>query len=151
VKDVNVTRARAAASRSGSNPPETGGVVSTAGYLDMLGRKVRQVQGELEGVDRRLSAKGDYGPGIGDPRIYEWEMNLARRARLQARLRSIEEAIERAESGDYGICEQCSGRIRVERLQVIPFTRLCIECARQKSKKHQTEAFNLSPSISGRS
>ena len=148
---MKATRALAAASESSPAAPKTGGIVSTAEYLDMLGRKLREVQGELKGVDRRLSAKGDYGPGIGDPRIYEWEMNLARRARLQARLRSIEEAIERAKSGDYGICEQCNGRIRVERLKVLPFTRLCIECARQKGQKHQTESLSLSPSISRRS
>ena len=148
---MKATRALAAAGESSPTAPKSGGTVTNAEYLDMLGRKLRQVQGELDGVDRRLSAKGDYGPGLGDPRIYEWEMNLARRARLQARLRSIEEAVERAKSGEYGICEQCGGRIQVERLKVLPFTRLCIDCARQKSKTHWTEPFSISPSISGRS
>jgi len=88
----------------------------------------------LQSVDSRLSAKGDYGPGVGDPGIYDWEMNLARRARLRARIRSIKEALVRAKSGDYGICKECRCRIRVERLKALPFTSLCIECARRKGQ-----------------
>ncbi len=46
-------------------------------------------------------------------------------------LEQIEGALERIESGDYGICVECSGKIPKMRLQVIPYTPYCVKCAAQ--------------------
>lgn len=40
----------------------------------------------------------------------------------------IEEALARIENGTYGICTGCSGKIGMERLKALPYTRLCIAC-----------------------
>jgi len=47
------------------------------------------------------------------------------------RLRGLENAIERAESGKLGHCEACGGRIPAARLRALPGTTLCIRCARR--------------------
>lgn len=99
--------------------------------VDVLRGKLQEAQVELDELNQRLSMKGDYGLGVGDPRIYEWEMTLARREKVERRIRAIEGALERANSGTYGICERCGRRIQVERLAALPFTTLCIECARE--------------------
>jgi len=44
-------------------------------------------------------------------------------------LAQIEGALERIESGVYGSCGECSGRIPKTRLKAIPYTPHCVKCA----------------------
>lgn len=44
----------------------------------------------------------------------------------------IEESIEKLRSGDYGICENCGMNIEEDRLELIPYTKLCLECSNKK-------------------
>lgn len=41
----------------------------------------------------------------------------------------IEGALERVESGVYGSCLECSGKIPKMRLKAIPYTPYCVNCA----------------------
>jgi len=43
-------------------------------------------------------------------------------------IEQIDEAIERLESGEFGICHDCDKTINPERLAAIPHTRYCIKC-----------------------
>ncbi len=45
-------------------------------------------------------------------------------------LEQVEAAIVRIRVGTYGICQQCGGTIAAGRLQAVPYTACCIECAR---------------------
>jgi len=40
----------------------------------------------------------------------------------------LEEALERIESGTYGICKGCGKEIPKERLEAVPHTQLCVPC-----------------------
>lgn len=40
----------------------------------------------------------------------------------------IQEALQRLDNGEYGICEECGAEIGIERLKARPVTTLCIEC-----------------------
>lgn len=42
----------------------------------------------------------------------------------------IDSALARISEGSYGICQACGGAISAQRLEAIPYTILCIECAR---------------------
>lgn len=44
-------------------------------------------------------------------------------------LRKISAALQRLESGDYGICIECGQPIKEGRLEVYPYADECIECA----------------------
>ena len=46
-------------------------------------------------------------------------------------LEEIAAALERVRQGTYGECEECHKPISKERLNAIPYTRLCVNCARQ--------------------
>lgn len=92
---------------------------------------LRAAQEELSQIEDRLRDKGDYGPGTGDPLVVRWELNLARRERVESRIADLEHALERLEEGSYGICESCGKPIDLERLEALPQTELCIECARK--------------------
>jgi RNA polymerase-binding transcription factor DksA len=48
----------------------------------------------------------------------------------QAEMRQIEAALERLDSGEYGICVTCGEAISEERLNVLPYTPFCRNCAK---------------------
>ena len=50
-------------------------------------------------------------------------------------LYQINEALERIESGNYGICESCGEEIPEGRLATKPFALLCVECRRKEEEK----------------
>ena len=47
----------------------------------------------------------------------------------QSEMRAIKAALVRIEAGDYGICLRCGGEIGDARLDLLPFTPFCKECA----------------------
>ena len=47
-------------------------------------------------------------------------------------LGEIEAALEKLDQGTYGICEDCENAIPPQRLEVLPFTSVCIDCKRQR-------------------
>jgi len=47
----------------------------------------------------------------------------------QTRLRRVEMALARIESGDFGYCAQCDEDTEVKRLEADPTVPLCIKCA----------------------
>jgi DnaK suppressor protein len=96
-----------------------------------LERRLQETRQELADLDRRLQSKGDYGLGKGDPLIVRWELNLALREDLEQRVEQLEDALERLDEGTYGRCESCGQPIDPARLDALPGTRLCIECARR--------------------
>jgi len=50
------------------------------------------------------------------------------------RLRFLDEALNRVESGTYGICADCGTHISLERLGAVPFARYCVAC--QEKRNH---------------
>jgi DnaK suppressor protein len=53
-------------------------------------------------------------------------------------IEQIDLALTKMTLGDYGICESCGDDISPRRLQAIPWTRLCVDCARDYEKKHRS-------------
>jgi len=92
--------------------------------------QLQEAEKELKELDKRLQQKAEYGPGKGDPAIYEWEFTLALRQQAHARVETIRQALQNLEEGRYGICVRCGATIDPERLDILPLTTLCIQCAR---------------------
>jgi len=67
---------------------------------------------------------------------YEQEVAISLLETEEQRLEEIAAALQRIESGTFGRCEECQKEISKERLRVIPYARLCIDCA----NKAQAEA-----------
>lgn len=63
------------------------------------------------------------------------EISLLMSDRDRQKLGAIEEALERIESGSYGICDSCEEEIPVERLKAMPFTRLCVQCQSERENE----------------
>lgn len=49
-------------------------------------------------------------------------------------LRAINNALARIESGNYSSCSRCGEEISLQRLQTLPQTALCINCATQQEQ-----------------
>jgi DnaK suppressor protein len=46
-------------------------------------------------------------------------------------LAHIENALARMQDGEYGVCEVCSKKIPMARLDALPYATMCIECQRE--------------------
>ena len=49
----------------------------------------------------------------------------------------IDLALGKITMGEYGICESCGDEIAPRRLEVLPWARLCVECAREYEKRKE--------------
>jgi len=67
---------------------------------------------------------------------FEREKDLSIEQNVRDLLQKIDRALSRIDAGTYGICESCEGEITAERLKVMPFTRLCVQCQSER----ETEA-----------
>ena len=57
------------------------------------------------------------------------DKNIAIAQNEELLLEQVNAAIERLQTGTYGICQQCGRTIEMERLQAVPYAARCIDCA----------------------
>jgi RNA polymerase-binding protein DksA len=55
----------------------------------------------------------------------EWENEIDR----------INQALERMEKGNYGICVECGNLIEIERLKIEPTAQICMTCVKKKNRQ----------------
>jgi RNA polymerase-binding protein DksA len=60
---------------------------------------------------------------------FEQSADLAMRINAERMLYQVERALTRMEEGSYGVCRECGKPIDQARLDAIPWTRFCIDCA----------------------
>lgn len=78
----------------------------------------------------------DQHPADTGSELYELERDTGIAMNLEATLSNIDEALERLDRGEYGVCERCRRPIPLARLQAIPYAKLCVECARQVESEY---------------
>jgi RNA polymerase-binding protein DksA len=65
---------------------------------------------------------------------FERERDLSLSENVKDILQRVNEALDRIESGNFGVCEICGGSIPEERLQALPYANLCITCKQKEEK-----------------
>lgn len=60
-------------------------------------------------------------------------------------LRMVEEALDRMESGDFGICMACEQPIPAKRLQALPWARYCVPCQEEIGRSEEEEPQEMRP------
>lgn len=67
----------------------------------------------------------------------ENQMRMRLRNRESLYLKKIEEALQRIDQGEFGLCESCGEEIEAKRLEARPTTTMCVACkeASEKSEK----------------
>jgi DnaK suppressor protein len=89
----------------------------------------KRLGGELTGLHNKIAASGDSADLAFDSGREEVSSQLAE---LEAReLNQVQRALDRLRQGSYGVCEGCSKKIPVARLNALPFTTTCIQCQRE--------------------
>lgn len=95
---------------------------------------LKQLNEELkEGKESALDEGMDTYDLASEERTREISLILSDRDR--EKLQAIEDALERIDAGTYGICEMCEEEIAPERLEALPFTRLCVTCQGELEKE----------------
>ncbi len=65
---------------------------------------------------------------------FERERDLSLSENVKDILKRVNEALDRIDSGTFGICELCGQKILEERLQALPYANLCILCKQKEEK-----------------
>ncbi|RPJ04160.1 MAG: hypothetical protein EHM36_11175, partial [Deltaproteobacteria bacterium] len=53
-------------------------------------------------------------------------------------IEQIDLAFSKMVMGEYGVCESCGDDISIKRLEALPWTRLCVDCARENERKRKS-------------
>ena len=86
---------------------------------------------------RLTESSSDRSPEPGNAEASSMKLEYAKELSLEQNtldlLSKVNHAIERVKTGDYGLCEVCGNPIPVERLEVLPYSTLCVEDAARSS------------------
>jgi DnaK suppressor protein len=63
------------------------------------------------------------------------EINFILSDRERAKIKEIDDALARLGDHSYGICESCGLEIGEERLEALPFTRVCRDCQQDRERE----------------
>jgi DnaK suppressor protein len=100
-----------------------------------LAEEKSRLEKELERFATSTGVSGDYETryeNIGEDRdenaseVEQYSDDLALENTLEYQLREVNEALERMEKGNYGVCEKGGEEIPLERLQAYPAARTCV-------------------------
>lgn len=84
----------------------------------------KYASGELSSYDNHL---GDIGTDV-----FMQDMQNSLTTHQEGKLDQVNEALSKIEEGTYGICEICKKRIGTARLELMPETTLCAQCAKER-------------------
>lgn len=102
------------------------------GERERLQELVDEYEREIE-VARLTESSSDRSPDPGNAEASSMKLEYAKELSIEQNtldlLGKVDRALARIEAGEYGICESCSKAIPVERLDVLPYATLCVECA----------------------
>ncbi len=97
----------------------------------------KKLQERLAELDHRLV---DIGQELESPHSSDWEENATEREGDEVmeslgaaglnEIRQIKAALKRIEDGEYGECLRCGEEIPAARLEIVPHTPLCGDCAK---------------------
>lgn len=107
-------------------------------YKKILDGRLEELLGGANKTVSDMTSQKENLPDPTDRATLESDRNFELRIRDRERklIGKINEALERIETKEYGICEDCGEDIAEERLKARPVTTLCIDC---KKKQEQDE------------
>jgi len=107
-------------------------------FKKILSEQLRTLLGQADATVLDMTDTGGTFPDPTDRASLESDRNFTLRIRDRERklISKIQEALERIEDGEFGICENCGAEIDTKRLEARPVTTLCIECkTREESQE----------------
>ncbi len=103
-------------------------------FRQQLDNRLKELVEEAGRTVAGMTDGKDNFPDPTDRAALESDRNflLPIRDRERKLISKIQEAVERIEEGEYGICDSCGEEISTERLKARPVTTLCINCKKQQ-------------------
>ncbi|QNP75992.1 TraR/DksA family transcriptional regulator [Streptomyces roseirectus] len=105
--------------------------------------EVLRLRGEIHSSEDALAGlMRDSGDGAGDDQADTGTKNITREhemaltANAREMLSQSERALERLDSGTYGVCERCGEAIGKARMQAFPRATLCVECKQKEERRY---------------
>jgi YteA family regulatory protein len=113
-------------------------------FKDILEKQEREIEHTIELMKENKSAEQDkYSnnelssydnhPGDLGSELFSLGMNMALRVHEEHLIKDIHDALDRIQQGNYGKCAFCGDEITPERLEVVPYIRLCMDCEQSKA------------------
>ncbi len=87
---------------------------------ESLGLPLQEAVSELSSYDNHPADLGS--------EVFERSKDFALREGMEIHLAQIKDALQRMQSGEYGVCEHCGQPIPLERLEAMPSANMCINC-----------------------
>ncbi len=106
-------------------------------FRESLLEEREQLVGQVEGLDAEADVKrwrdGGFDDDPADSGSASFERETAQSLSRHARnlLVEIDDAVRRMDAGTFGACERCGEQIDRERLDALPYARLCMDCKRR--------------------
>jgi RNA polymerase-binding protein DksA len=104
---------------------------------EALLKEKKELEENLSRIAKPTDDKGDYETSFEDigtdrddnaTEVEQYTDNLPVEATLEKKLQDILEALQRMDTGTYGVCENCHQDIDIERLKANPSAKTCITC-----------------------
>ena len=98
-------------------------------FRGLLNQRINELRLEAGRTVENMDEDGNF-PDPTDRALMESNRNSILRIRDRERklIFKIQEALQRLNDGEYGLCEECGEEIGIERLKARPVTTLCIGC-----------------------
>lgn len=111
--------------------------------VDKFRRRLLEEQGRLKAEAKAIRERSwgreqsyelgeladyDNHPADQATETFEREKELALDDNVDGLLARIEDALRKIDEGTYGICDRCGRDISVQRLEVLPYATLCVDC-----------------------
>ena len=98
-------------------------------FRNLLNQRIAELRAEAGKTVENMDEDENF-PDPTDRASMESNRNSMLRIRDRERklIFKIQEALQRLNDGEYGICEECGEEIGIERLKARPVTTLCIAC-----------------------
>ena len=99
-------------------------------------QEIRDRMGFAEGNDNPMA--GDDADRASSATNLEYSLGIA--ARESREIQLIEDALQKIETGSYGVCEECGQAMAPGRLEALPFAAFCIDC-QEKIEEEEEEGI----------
>lgn len=96
------------------------------GHSRLAEAALYSTSGDLSGMPLHMADMGS--------ETYEQEFTISLMESQEDALGMIDQALARIEDGTYGRCVECGKPIADDRLEVIPYTPECIDCASRRDR-----------------
>ena len=99
------------------------------GRLQAIATDIEAERDEVRLTETSSDRSPDPNTAEGGSLAFEMEKELSLLENTRDILSKVEESIARIDDGNYGNCEDCGNAIPVARLDALPYTKLCVDCA----------------------